>query len=858
MRVHYHDKKKVLFQIPLPVIISIILLLSSYYFTISYVKELLVNDKKIQSKEMVRSVYNLIEQYYDDTNKGVYTKEQAQEKLCFDIKHLRYGKDSKDYFWLLDAHNNIISHPYFIDSTSLVKTNPHYHQILKNLVSIAVNNGDGYSEYYWQWKDDPTRVEKKISYAKYFKPWKWIIGTGFYVEEVNQEIKALTRYIMVVLLLIILVVIVLYVIIIRRAFKNLQEIRSRETELVKSEKRFRGMANNIDSGLIILENNKIVFINKKIRKIFNLTKEELSSININDFIVAEEKERFKALTKEILNLKDITKEYGFWVTTKDNKKKFLVSQVSYESSHHIGYTYILIWDNTKRKEIERKIKILSSTIEQSPDSIIITDLEGKITFVNAKFEEITGYHFDEVKGKNPKIWKSDKMSPSIYMDLWKTITSGNVWKGEILNKKKNSELFWEKTIIFPIKNEFNQIVNYASIKTDLSKIKFLEGELVKLKDQAQVSMKFKDSFLNNISHEVRTPLNAILGFSGILKSTFKFTDQEYEFSNIIIDSANTLLDFFEGVIQYSTVNSGLISFEKAEIELNKFILKLVSKYNSLLATDDSKSVDIIVEKDKNTQNAILIADIKWFAMIFDNLLANAVKYTEKGTIQIGYSIDHQSIIFHIRDTGVGIPLEAFDSIFESFAHGDNRYFSLHKGPGLGLNISKKLLELMGGDLWFISEENIGSTFYFSLPSIDVKNYSLGDLEVHSLPYAGLFKGKKIIIADQNEETSSYLKNILNNEPVDISLAQDGNELLFILENNINEDIIIFMDSALHLKDGYNTARTIKNNFSKFPFIGLINQHSEKPNIENDFFDALLFKPFPKNQVYEVVHRFLNN
>jgi len=546
-----------------------------------------------------------------------------------------------------------------------------------------------------------------------------------------------------------------------------------------------------------------------------------------------------------------------WIVSKDNKRRYLTNRISYELRDNIQFTYILTNDVTEKKETGSRIKSLTETINQSPDSTIITDLQGNITYVNKRFEKLTGYSFDEVKGRNPRLLKSDKMLPALYTELWKTITSGKVWKNELLNKKKSGELYWERTIIFPIFDENGEIVNYAAIKTDITRKKQLENELVLLKDQAKVGEKIKNAFLNNISHEVRTPLTAINGFSNLLKEKYSDSETACEYLSIILKNSETLLHLFQSIIEYSSIASGDIKITRMEVGLCGLLRKIASKHNVKIVTEGKKTVEIIIDINKDYENAIFTTDRNWFLNIIENLLSNAVKYTEAGTILVGFNIDYENIIFYVSDTGVGIPVEEQKNIFETFTHGNNLFVSLHKGAGLGLNIAKLLIEHLGGKLWFETEENVGTTFYFSFSSVDVKNYTLGLTRVKDFPYINILNGKSVLIAEDNEENFIYMKSLLNDEKTEISWAKNGNEALNMIENDVGGFDLIFMDVFLPGVSLVNTRMTIKNSTEYVPVIAMISSNYSMDEIDNSVFDAVLTKPFKKSLLFSTVNEVLS-
>lgn len=505
-------------------------------------------------------------------------------------------------------------------------------------------------------------------------------------------------------------------------FRNLQKMMLTDNELKKSEARFRGLVEHIDNGIMIFENEKPVFANGQFDIIFGLTDNNLNPFNLEDYLPDREKERIRI----ILNAPSQSQftEFSTWLHLKDHTEKYVNLRYSYDFDMDIVYKYLIVQDHTEKEHTLTTIDILSENLTHSPESIMITDLQGNIEYVNPGFENTTGYTFEEVKGHNIRFLKSGKMPPNIYEDLWKTITGGDIWRGELLNRKKDGSLFWESTIIFPIKNTLNEIIKYSAINTDISEKKRIELELLASKDKAEENERLKTAFLNNVSHEVRTPLNASFGFTQLLKNYFATDETVLSYLKIMEKNSQILLRLFEDILDVSAIESRSVSLIKENVPLKELLLKIVSKYNVQLTISRTKLVEIIVDEDNNFETMILFTDRKRIIQIFDKLLSNAVKFTNEGQIIISYHIFPENITFHISDTGVGIPDVEKELIFKSFSHGDKMFVSLHKGVGLGLNIAKLLVELLGGNLTYISEEGKGTTFSISFPITDLKNYTI--------------------------------------------------------------------------------------------------------------------------------------
>ena len=367
---------------------------------------------------------------------------------------------------------------------------------------------------------------------------------------------------------------------------------------------------------------------------------------------------------------------------------------------------------TEQKQAQEKILRLSKAIEQSPVSIEITDLNGIIEYVNPKFCEATGYSFDEIIGQHARILKSYEMPTDTYDDLWETISSGNIWKKELINKRKNGSVFWESVTITSIKSEKGKITNYIAIKEDISFRKKMESELILALAKAKESDQLKSSFLANMSHEIRTPLNSIIGFSELLNDPDFENEQKSEFIKHIVDNGNNLLLIISDIMDFSMLEAGQLKLRVVSISAKTILNELLAEFGHKAKT---KGIQLRFDESYNGPDVQIESDKYRIIQIFTNLIGNSIKFTHEGFIEIGFQINGNLVRFHVRDSGIGIRSEYFEAIFERFRQVDNTKSRKYGGNGLGLAISKNLVELLGGTIWVESEPEKYSDFFFTIP-----------------------------------------------------------------------------------------------------------------------------------------------
>lgn len=369
-------------------------------------------------------------------------------------------------------------------------------------------------------------------------------------------------------------------------------------------------------------------------------------------------------------------------------------------------------DITEQKLAQEKILKLSKGIEQSSATIVITDIDGIIEYVNPAFSENTGYTELEAIGQNSRLLKSGLMPLETYVDLWKTIRNGNVWRGELYNKRKDGTLFWEWVTMTTIKNDKGLITNYIAIKEDITERKKMQAELILAKDKAEESDQLKSAFLANMSHEIRTPLNSIIGFSELLGDPDFDQEQKDEFIRAIVDNGNNLLLIISDIMDFSMLEARQMKIRKEVISAQKLLTGL---FNDFKKKATEKGIELRIDDSCEKLNIHFESDQYRINQIFNNLIVNALKFTHNGYVEVGFKVQGDVIEFHVKDTGIGIAPEYQQTIFERFRQVDSAKTRKYGGNGLGLAISKNLTELLGGSIWVDSEQGKYSNFFFTIP-----------------------------------------------------------------------------------------------------------------------------------------------
>ncbi len=379
------------------------------------------------------------------------------------------------------------------------------------------------------------------------------------------------------------------------------------------------------------------------------------------------------------------------------------------------YLHSIIHDITEKKKAEDHLQLLSRSTDQSPASIVITDPRGIIQYVNPKFTETTGYIAEEAIGRLANILKSGEHTKEFYDNLWKTIRSGNEWRGEFNNRKKNGELFWESAVISSIVDKNGNITHFVEAKEDITEKKKFIADLKTAKEKAEESDRLKSAFLANMSHEIRTPLNAILGFSDMLTEDPDLTQETKEnYSSIININAENLLHIIDDILDISKLETGQVKIIKKTFDPIQTLNELYTQYQRKILETGKENITIKLRIPDFPVS--IYTDQLRLNQILSNLLNNSSKFTHEGEIEFGImDISEDRITFFVSDSGIGIEKSVQSTIFERFRQANDSTTRLYGGAGLGLAIVKNLVELMDGKISLESELEKGTIFKFWLP-----------------------------------------------------------------------------------------------------------------------------------------------
>jgi len=642
----------------------------------------------------------------------------------------------------------------------------------------------------------------------------------------------------------------------------------------------------------------------------------------------------------------------------------------------------LVAEMVAERERERnRLDNLQFALDQH-SIVSITDLDGNITFANDRFCEISGYSRDELLGRNHRIVRSDVHPPQVFADMWQTITSGEVWHGEICNRRKDGHHYWVAATIVPMLDEHGLPTEYIGIRTDITARKEAETQLadqlvfskqlndaipipiyfkgtdgryigcnrafadllgirdidawlgttvvnldidpdvasfhrtkdaelfaggsvqtyemrdmrigahrysiryhkapltradgsvrgligamidltdryrweeglILARDAAEAANRAKSDFLANMSHEIRTPMNGIIGMTDLALDT-KLDDEQREYMQIVKSSAEALLTVINDILDFSKIEAGKMAIEEIPFDLARAVAETLK---TMALRAHQKGLELVADVAPDIPRRV-VGDPGRVRQIVLNLVGNAVKFTERGEIVVRLSVeridgDHATLRFAVSDTGIGIAPEQQLNIFDAFAQEDASTTRRYGGTGLGLTISRRLVQLMGGELWVDSTPGTGSTFSFTL--------RLGvDAGPADVPAIADLPGHSALIVDDNTVNREVLLRMLQRWGMQARAADSGEAAKTMLASGARPDVIL-LDAHMPDMNGFAVGEWIRAQqaLAKLPVVMLSSgaQRGDSQRCRDIGLDGYFPKPVAEEELHAALQGLLGH
>ena len=536
----------------------------------------------------------------------------------------------------------------------------------------------------------------------------------------------------------------------------------------------------------------------------------------------------------------------------------LEQKVEERTSELVRLNEGLLIEINERKRAEQELKKLSNVVEQAADHVLITDKDGVIEYVNPAFEAGTGYSKEEAIGSSPNILKSEVNDPDFSKELWRSVLSGQIYRGVSINKKKNGTLYYEAMTVTPLFDSNNNITHLVSVGSDITERQQAENDKI-AREAADQANKAKSLFLANMSHEIRTPMNAIIGFSDLLYSSIKDEKQRSQI-DAIRSSGKNLLRIINDILDLSKIEAGKMIIQNEYINIHSIIKEIETIFAHITK---EKGIEFVIDKVDEIPSAMMLDETRIRQILF-NLIGNAVKFTETGDVTLSVTKERKEdekidLIISVRDTGIGIAANQQDRIFEAFSQQEGQRTAQYGGTGLGLTITKRLVEMMGGDIKVSSEPGKGSLFTITLPDVTVRETDEKNSEsILSDPINVSFEKGTVLIADDNAENRKYLVDLLGHYPLKLIEAGNGLEAIEKARNYLPE--VILMDFKMPVMNGGEAIEILKNQAEtkSIPIIAL--SASSRDVLEEQsgtvYFDDFILKPINGSELLEMLKKYL--
>jgi len=466
------------------------------------------------------------------------------------------------------------------------------------------------------------------------------------------------------------------------------------------------------------------------------------------------------------------------------------------------------------ENLSKHAKLMEAAIVNAKDGVIITtagtDGAGpRIVFVNEAITRITGYDAIELIGQSPKIFQGPATSLQTMNEIRIALSKGKAFKGEILNYTKDGIAYWLDISITPVRDDDGEITHFAAIERDITSRKAFEKEMQVNREAAEVANRVKGDFLANMSHELRTPMNGIIGLSELMIE-MSHNAEAKELAEAVNSSSRNLLILLNDILDLSKIEAGELTLENIAFSSRRIIQQTAELLKPLA---QKKKIDLYCQIDESLPER-LMADPARLQQIMNNLVSNAIKFTEKGFVRLDVTLtkDHvgdPQIYMRVEDTGIGIPEDKQEAVFKKFIQADVSTARKYGGTGLGLAITKELVEMMGGRIWLESEEGYGTTFFVEIPvevpevqavvvSNKVDRQENGHIDISA----------RMLVVDDHPVNLLFMDKVLKKIGFkNVDKANSGVEAVELAKQNTYN--LIFMDCQMPEMDGFEAAERIR-------------------------------------------------
>ncbi len=619
------------------------------------------------------------------------------------------------------------------------------------------------------------------------------------------------------------------------------------------------VASKTNNGVVISDSREVFWVNEAFERITGFNIGDLKGKRLGDLLKGSETDE-----SVILNARELTRnkkafQVDLLAYRKDGKPIWvsIMNSVILNEEGEIEREIELVTDITDRKKAELELKVLSLVASKSSSGVIIRNDKMDIQWVNASIEHMLGYSSGELTGKHlmPLI-KGEQTDPDVVRHIEEATKGTRPFNVEVLCYRKDGTPIWLYISHSPITNEEGKLERAVEVLVDVTKKKLAEQELIKTREEAVQLGKAKETLLSVMSHEIRTPLNAVVGMTHLLIDDNP-TASQLENLNILKFSAENLMTLINDILDFTKIETGNLTLEKIDVNLKELIAYTLSTFQFKAV---EKGIALKSEIDYRVPDLVK-GDHTRLYQILINLLGNAVKFTHEGEIKLKLDLISETdrtveVRFEVADTGIGIPEEKIDSIFDAFTQAGSDTARKFGGTGLGLSITKSLIRLFNSEIQVESQVGVGSKFAFTIQFDRTDEKSSRNLSAAGIELLNAH----ILVVDDNQINRILAQKVLSKCGVQVDFAENGHLATEKVKSEKYD--LVLMDIHMAEMDGLEATRIIRNYpgdyFKKLPVIALTASilSNDLGKISEAGINDFVLKPFTPDTLLEKIRLFL--
>jgi PAS domain S-box-containing protein len=625
-----------------------------------------------------------------------------------------------------------------------------------------------------------------------------------------------------------------------------------EQEIISSERKYRSLIEN--AGVVMYTANTtghISFVNTQVEALTGYSAEELKGHHFSILLQPGSLQEVMLFYEQQFRERNINSSCSFSIRTKQGETKWVEQTAQLlldETGNKVTGFQCMVKDITEEKKLAQELSKaesektenaarLSAIIDNSTALIYIKETDGRYVLVNNRFLRFFNLRDEEVIGK-----KDADIAPPELARHYEALDNQVL---HTLQPIQTEEKIGERTLLlqkFPLLSPDGRLIGISGIATDITERIESRRQLQQALEKAETAQQIQEQFLANMSHEIRTPMNGIQGMTRLLLET-PLNEEQLSFANMIVRSLNNLFVIVNNVLDFSNMKAGKLVFDTVSFAFADLMDEMERVFTHAAK---NKKISLVFHRDPAIPE-LITGDPHRLRQILMNLIGNAIKFTHEGGVtvdcrMINTTTASTDIVFTITDTGIGIPEGKTTTIFESFAQAGKEISRGYGGAGLGLTISKGLIELQGGSIEVNSREGAGASFRFVLPfGIDTVNKTAD----HTNNPASELKGRHFLVAEDNLVNQRLISFVLQKSGIQVTLASNGKEAVEQLRKNPHFDLVI-MDLQMPVMDGYDATSKIRHELKlDIPIIAMTatalieDQEKSRAVGMNDF----IIKPF---------------